>query len=188
MKMKTTTGKAASAVTGLLLLAVLSAGGLSAQDAKPAAPPQLSDAEIAHAAVTANAIDIDAGRIAVKRAKNAAVKAFAETMIRDHTGVNAQASALASKLGVTPKDNAVSQSLRTGEIATKAAFAKVSGGAFDVAYMDHEIAYHRAVIDAVDTVLVPQTQNAELKALLTAVRPALVAHLEHAKSVRAGLK
>jgi putative membrane protein len=109
-------------------------------------------------------------------------------MIRDHTGVNAKAAALAKKLGVTPADNAVSQSLRAGEKTVAAQLSKLSGAAFDRAYMDREVAYHQAVIDAVDQVLVPQTQNAELKALLVQVRPALVAHLEHAKSLRAGLK
>ena len=53
--------------------------------------------------------------------------------------------------------------------------------------MDHEVAYHQQVIDAVDTVLIPNAKNAELKALLVSVRPAFVAHLEHAKKIQAAL-
>jgi putative membrane protein len=168
------------------LLMVGTAGAACAQTA--AQTPKLDDAEIAHVAVTANAVDIEVAQTAVKHASAKAVKDFAETMIRDHTGVNAQAGALAAKLGVTPKNNAVSASLRSGQSAAGTALSKVHGGGFDVAYMDHEIAYHQAVIDAVDKVLVPQTQNAELKTLLESVRPALVAHLAHAKMVRADLK
>lgn len=175
---------AAVAAAIILLAAPAVARNVSAQ----AAPPKLNDAEIAHVAVTANSVDIDNAEIATKRAASKEVKAFAETMIRDHTGVNKQASDLAAKLHVTPKANAVSESLRAGEKTAQAKLAGVSGAAFDKAYMDNEIAYHQAVIDAVDKVLVPQTQNAELKALLKNVRPALVAHLDHAKMVRAGLK
>lgn len=166
------------------LVAMLVAAPLAAQDAAP----KLSDAEIAHVAVTANSVDIELGRLASTKATSAAVKSFAETMIRDHTGVNAQAAALAKKLGVTPLANAVSTSLTDGGNAAKKTLSAVSGAAFDRAYMDREIAYHEAVIGAVDKILVPQTRNAELKQLLVSVRPALVAHLEHAKSIRSGLK
>jgi putative membrane protein len=174
------------AAVAVTLLSV--AGPAAAQSASKAAAPRLDDAEIAHAAVTANAVDIDMAELAKAKSKTPAVVAFAEMMIRDHSGVNQQASELAAKLKVTPKVNAVSESLRSGESAAKAKLAKLTGSAYDRAYMDNEVAYHQAVIDAVDGVLVPQTSNAELKALLQAVRPALVAHLEHAKMVRTGLK
>jgi putative membrane protein len=43
------------------------------------------------------------------------------------------------------------------------------------------------VLDAVDQTLVPNAKNGELKALLVKVRPAFVAHLEHAKHLAASL-
>ena len=43
------------------------------------------------------------------------------------------------------------------------------------------------MLDAVDKTLIPSAQNAELKALLVKVRPAFVAHLEHAKMLQASL-
>jgi putative membrane protein len=182
--MKMTGKNIGAAVLSMAAAVAMGSSRASAQ----AGTPKLNDAEIAHVAVTANAVDIEMGQIAEKRASSKAVKDFAATMIRDHTGVNKQAGELAAKLHVTPAGNAVSTSLRTGETASKAKLDKATGAAFDKAYMDNEIAYHQAVIDAVDKVLVPQTQNAELKALLENVRPALVAHLDHAKMVRAGLK
>ena len=150
----------------------------------PAAAPDLSDPEVAHVAVTANSIDIAAGKFAETRTHNAAVRAFAQRMITDHTGVNEQAAALAKKLGVTPADNAVSQSLEADAKQARAKLEPLHGAAFDKAYLDREIAYHQAVLDAIDKVLIPTTDNAELKKLLTDVRPAVASHLDHAKRVR----
>lgn len=166
-----------------LLIAFSAAGSLQAQ----AAAPDLSDPEVAHVAVTANSIDIDAAKFAQTRTGNAEVKKFAALMITDHSAVNAQAVALAGKLGVTPKDNAVSQSLVAGAAKAHDALVPLKGKAFDRAYMEREVAYHQAVLDALDGLLIPTTENAELKKLLVAVRPAIAAHLEHAKMLSASL-
>ena len=63
----------------------------------------------------------------------------------------------------------------------------LSGAAFDKAYIDHEVVYHAQVLDAVDKTLIPNAKNEELKALLVKVRPAFVAHLDHAKMIQAQL-
>ncbi|HEV7578723.1 MAG TPA: DUF4142 domain-containing protein [Caldimonas sp.] len=146
-----------------------------------------SDAQIASIVVTANQVDIDAGKLAETKASNAEVKAFGKQMVTDHSGVNKQAAALVTKLKVTPEDNATSKSLKAGGADNVKNLEKLSGAAFDRAYVDHEVAYHQQVLDAIDKTLVPSAQNAELKALLVAVRPAFVAHLEHARSLQATL-
>ena len=146
-----------------------------------------SDAQIADIVVTANQVDIDAGKLAESKASNAEVKAFGKQMVTDHSGVNKQAVALVTKLKVTPEDNATSKSLKAGGAENVKNLQKLSGAAFDRAYVDHEVAYHQQVLDAVDKTLIPSAQNAELKSLLVAVRPAFVAHLEHAKSLQASL-
>jgi putative membrane protein len=166
-----------------LFLTLAVSTGLHAQ----AASPTLSDPEVAHVAVTANSIDIDLAKLAQSRTGNRAVRQFATTMITDHSAVNAQASALATKLGVTPKDNDVSRSLLNGASEARAAIEPLKGKAFDKAYIDREVAYHEAVIDALDKVLVPNTSNAELKKLLVDVRPAFEAHLAHAKKLQSAL-
>jgi putative membrane protein len=153
----------------------------------PAAAPAINDAQIAHIAVTANAIDSAAGELAKQKASAKAVKDFAQTMVADHGGVNQQAVALATKLAVTPEDNDVSRSLKTGADANIANLQSLSGAAFDKAYIDHEATYHQAVLDAIDKTLVPSAQNGELKALLEKVRPAIAAHLDHAKRIQAAL-
>ena len=151
------------------------------------AAPALNDAQIAHIAVTANAIDSSAGALAKTKASSKEVKDFAQTMVKDHMGVNKQAVALATKLNVTPQENDVSKQLMTGADENIANLKNLSGAAFDKAYIDHEVAYHQAVLDALDKTLVPSAQNAELKDLLVKVRPAFVAHLDRAKSIQASL-
>ncbi len=108
-------------------------------------------------------------------------------MITDHTGVNKQATELVTKLNVTPQDNPTSQSLKTEGEKNIAYLKTLSGAAFDKAYIDQEVTYHQLVLKAVDEILIPSAQNAELKALLVKVRPAFVAHLEHAKQLQAAL-
>ena len=146
-----------------------------------------SDPQIAGIVVTANSIDIDAGKLAKSRTKNKEVSKFAQLMITDHTAVNQQAGALAKKLGVKPEDSDTSKSLKAGAADNVKNLKGLKGAAFDKAYVDHEVAYHQAVLDAVDKVLIPSAKNAELKDLIVKVRPAFVAHLEHAKMVQADL-
>jgi putative membrane protein len=160
---------------------------LQAPSPAPAQTPDLSDPEVAHVAVTANSIDIDMAKLVPTHTANAAVRRFATTMISDHSAVNAQAGALATKLGVTPKDNAVSQSLLSGATSARASLEALQGATFDRAYMDREVAYHQAVLDAIDKLLIPTTENAELRKLLVDVRPAIATHLEHAKQLRGQL-
>lgn len=141
----------------------------------------LDDPAIAHIAVTANQLDITGAEQALERSSNDAVRAFAQTMIRDHTGVIEQAAALAQRLGVTPKDNATSQALSAQAAEVRRELATLRGAAFDRAYMENEVAYHEAVIAAVEETLLPNTSNGELRQLLQSVVPALRAHLEHAR-------
>ena len=147
----------------------------------------LDDAQIAHVVVTANSIDSAAGEVARRQGQSQAIKDFAQTMITDHTGVNRQATALVAKLGVTPEDNATSQQLMAGADESAARLRAANGMDFDRAYIDREVAYHQAVLAALDDTLVPTAQNAELKALMVKVRPAFVAHLDHARRIQASL-
>jgi len=149
-----------------------------------AAAPAINDAQIAHIAVTANSVDSAAGMLAEKKGASKAVKDFGKTMVTDHSGVNKQAVALATKLNVTPEDNDTSKQLKSGGDANVAKLQGLTGKAFDKAYIDNEVAYHQAVLDALDKTLIPNAQNADLKALLEKVRPAVAAHLDMAKKLQ----
>ena len=146
-----------------------------------------SDPQIAGIVVAANQIDIDAGKLAKSHTKNKEVSKFAQQMITDHTAVNKQAGALAKKLGVKPEDSPTSQSLKTGAAGNTKNLKGLKGAAFDKAYVDHEVAYHQQVLDAIDKVLIPSAKNAELKDLIVKVRPAIAAHLDHAKMIQSDL-
>lgn len=146
-----------------------------------------SDPQIAGIVVTANQIDVDAGKLAKSRSKNKQVQQFAQQMITDHTAVNKQASALVKKLGVKPQDSDTAKSLKKEAAQNMANLKKLKGAKFDKAYIDHEVAYHDEVLGAIDKVLIPSAQNAELKGLIEKVRPAIAAHLEHAKQIQESL-
>jgi putative membrane protein len=146
-----------------------------------------TDPQIAAIVVAANQADIDAGKLAESKTHSKDVKAFAQQMVNDHTGVNKAAVDLVQKLGVKPEANPTSDSLKQGGETNIANLKPLQGAKFDRAYIDHEVTYHQNVIDALDKTLIPGAQNAELKALLVKVRPAFVAHLEHAKMVQSSL-
>ena len=169
-------------------LILLSAAALAPSPAAGQEAPRLSDAEIAHVAVTANAIDVELAGLAPSRASAVAVATFARTMVADHTAVNERAAALAARLGVTPADNAVSRSLRDGAAEARRSLEGARDAAFDRAYMEREVAYHQAVLEALDGVLIPQARNRELRGLLEEVRPAIAAHLDHARSILGELR
>ena len=163
---------------GALVLfgSVLLASGASAQG--------VNDAQIAAIVVTANQVDIDAGKLAASMGSSSEVKKFGKDMVRDHTGVNKSAVELVTKLKVTPEDNPTAMSLKKGGMENVDHLKTMKGKAFDKAYIDHEVAYHEQVIDAMDKTLIPGAKNEELKALLVKVRPAFVSHLAHAKHLQ----
>lgn len=186
--------------TGTLMLGVLLALGSCTdtntdntndtvmEETMPAATPAtLTDPEIASIVVTANQIDIDYANIAKDKASSKDVKEFANTMIKDHQAVNDQAIALAGKLGVTPQDNPTTQSLLSGSVTTKDMLNSKSGADFDKAYVDNEVAYHKAAIDLVENTLIKDASNAELKSLLESALPIFKEHLSHAEMMQSNL-
>jgi putative membrane protein len=158
--------------------------GIGTAAAEPAGP---ADPQIASIVVTANQVDIDAGRLAAKRSHRKDVREFARRMITDHSGVNKSAVDLVTRLHVVPEDSQISEQLKMGGEENIATLKTLHGAAFDKAYVDHEVEYHQHVLDAINKVLIPNATNAELKGLLVQVEPAFVAHLEHAKRIQAAL-
>ncbi|HLI66457.1 MAG TPA: DUF4142 domain-containing protein [Caulobacteraceae bacterium] len=158
----------------------------SASAAAAAGAP--NDAQIAHIAYTAGQLDIAAANQALQKSHNKAVRDFAEEMVRDHTAVNKEALALVTKLHVTPEDNATSQALTTAAVQHRNDYAKLSGHAFDLAYAQNEVAYHHSVNGALESTLIPDAQNAELKSLLQTGLKLFRMHEEHAEAVVKALK
>ncbi len=169
-----------SAAVAVISLAL--SGAALAQGAKP------TDPQIAHIAYTAGVIDIAAAKQALTKASNKDVKAFAEDMVRDHEAVNKQALDLVKKLKVTPEDNDTSKTLTKNAAAKLDELSKLSGAAYDKAYVANEVAYHKSVNGALETLLIPSASNAELKSLLQTGLKILQGHQQHAEHVAAELK
>jgi putative membrane protein len=149
--------------------------------------PSLTDANIAAIVVGANNIDISAGKIALARSSNPKVKKFAQTMITDHTAVLNAAVKLVTRLGVTPVSNDLVAILSKQSQEHEAKLNTLSGAAFDKAYINHEVAYHEAVIGVIENQLIPGAHNQELKDTLISVLPAFKAHLKHCQMIESTL-
>ncbi|HEX8840631.1 MAG TPA: DUF4142 domain-containing protein [Sphingomicrobium sp.] len=147
-----------------------------------------TDPQIAHIAYTAGNIDIAAGKQALAKSRNKAVRAFAQQMVRDHQAVNAKALALVKKLHVTPEANATSTSLTRDAAATRARLNRLKGAAFDRAYVDNEVAYHKTVNGALEATLIPSAKNDQLKSLLQTGLTLFTEHQHHAEQVAKELK
>jgi len=148
----------------------------------------LSDAEIAHAAYTADDLDIAYAKIALEKSQTPAIRQFAELMVKDHSAANEAALALVKKLGVTPKDNAFSQTLAKNGEAKKTELKGLTGAAFDKAYAQNELAYHQVVVKTVAEQWIPTIQNAEFKKFMTDGNEIFKVHLNHAQAMVDGLK
>src|SRR5439155_7046975 len=170
----------------ITLVAIAAAGVLAQAQTSPSGAP--TDPQIAMIVVTADNVDIAGGKLAAKKSSNPKVKEFAELMVRDHTSVNNQATQLAKKLNVTPEESATSRKLKSDGDKMIKKLEGLSGAAFDKAYIDNEVSYHEAVIGVVDNTLIPNTKNAELKALLESAGPIFTSHLNHAKEAQASLR
>jgi len=168
-----------AAIAALCLLG----GGAFAQ-----APAKPTDPQIAHIAYTAGVLDVTAAKQAISKSKNKEVLEFAQAMQRDHEAVNKLALDLAKKLNVTPEDNDASRALSKEAADKQAELAKLNGAAYDKAYLANEIAFHKKVNGALETLLIPSANNAELKSLLQTGLKLFQGHQQHAEHVAAAFK
>lgn len=160
--------------------------GLMLSTAVAIASDKPSDPQIAHIAYTAGDLDIKAAQLALEKSKSETVRAFANDMVRDHKAVNDKALALVKKLNVTPEDNDTSKALVKQAEEKHTELSKLTGAAFDKAYVDNEVAYHKTVNAALKTTLIPSSSNAELKSLLETGLKIFEGHLQHAEMLAHG--
>ena len=169
-------------------IALLGAAALLALAPAAAHDSTMTDPQIAHVAYTAGQIDVEAAQQALERSHNPQVRAFAETMLRDHRAVNEQALALVQRLGVTPEAHPTSAALSAQAESERARLGALDGVAFDRAYAEREAAYHLAVNGALRDTLIPSAHNAELKSLLEQGLALFTAHQQHAEMLARELR
>jgi len=151
---------------------------------RASAAAALDDPTIVAIFDAANSWDMETSQLALAKSRNKEVRQFAEMMVRDHKAVRQLGRDLAEKLHVAPTPPGRDFALALDHDATMKTLRSAKGRTFDKAYIDHEVWYHQAVIDAVSSQLLPATKNAELKALENKVAPNFVAHLAAAKDVQ----
>jgi len=166
------------------LLGITASALLAAAAFANGTPPAtvLDDATIVAIFDAANTADIETGELAVKRGSTQEVRDFGAMLARDHKMVRAQGRDLAAKLGVTPTPPTDGASEKAHADAMKKLSA-LHGSAFDHAFLQHEVEFHKAVIDAVQSTLLPAIKNAEVKDLVVKVAPAFQAHMIAAASL-----
>ena len=161
---------------------VAGAFGLLAAASPRATAPKLDDPTICAIFDAANTYDIETGSLAATKGSNKAVRDFGAMLARDHKMVRQQGRDLVKSLSVTPtppKDFA----LTTAHVEAMKSLRALNGTAFDKAFLQHEVDFHNAVIDAVNKTLMPAIQNAEVKDLVAKVAPAFVAHRDAAQNL-----
>jgi putative membrane protein len=143
---------------------------------------KLDDPTIVAIFDAANRYDIETGSLAASKGHSAAVRDFGTMLVRDHGNVRTQGRDLAASLKVTPtppKDFALAKA----HAEAMRSLRKLHGRAFDRAFLQHEVDFHDAVIDAVTKTLLPAIQNPQLKDLVTKIAPAFVAHRDAAQNL-----
>ena len=163
------------------------AAGASVSAPLPRRIGDLGDDNIAAMLLASNNTNISYARLAPARAQRDDVRQFAQRMLTDHLGVNAQLSETLAKIDLAPEDNLASLDMRDESAARRDAMRDLTGFAFDSAYISNEVSYHQRFLASLDHLMLPRVRNGELKALLNSVRPAVAAHLAHAEQVWANV-
>jgi putative membrane protein len=176
-------------ITAVAILALISGLGLVRPGYAHAqtAAPKLDDPTIVAIFDAANTYDMETGALAVKKGHSGAVRDFGGMLVRDHQNVRAQGRELAKSLKVTPTPP-MDFALAKAHVAAMRSLGAAKGKAFDRAFLQHEVAFHNAVIDAISKTLLPAIQNAQVKDLVTKVAPAFGAHRDRAQMLLEGLK
>jgi len=170
------------------IAAVLFATALHPSIMKAQGTAAPTDPQIVGIVETADDIDINYAKLALSKARDKQVRDFAQQMITDHSAVQKSVINLASKLNVTPADSPTSDSLKAQAQQTLEKLRGLKGKAFEKSYVDNEVSYHEAVINATKTVLIPSAQNAELKSALQGAEPLFEGHLAHAERVQSAIE
>ena len=175
-------GKILAAVGAVATATIMVAAVASGRTVTSNAAVALDDPTIVAIFDNANTADIETGELAAQRGHSKEVRDFGAMLARDHKMVRGQGRDLATKLGVTPTPPANDASAKAHADAMKK-LRTLKGAEFDHAFLQHEVAFHKSVIDAVTSTLLPAINNAELKDLVVKVAPAFQAHMLAAQAL-----
>ena len=143
----------------------------------------MTEANVFAALAASNAAEIEHSKVAVDKATNADVKAFAQMMIDEHTAMSKQGDELAVRLNVTPAPNDVANDLREESTKDVTDLNAKTGSDFDNEYIDEQIDMHQETLDLLDR-LDDNATNADLKAMIEQAKPKVQQHLDRAKAIK----
>ena len=168
--------------TTVLTAAALILAPLAIARTAAAQAPALDDPTIVAIFDAANSWDMETGALAAKKGSTREVRDYGEMIARDHKAVRQMGRDLATKLGVTPTPPK-NFGMARDHASAVTTLESAQGKAFDRAFLQHEVAFHKAVIDAIDTTLLPSLKNEEVKSLVKKVEPAFNAHMMAAQNL-----
>lgn len=143
----------------------------------------LSDDQVIQVVRTANLGEIAQAEVALERAVDPEVRAYAQEMITDHTAANQMATALAMAEGLTPRASALSRELTQESNAIVNWLEITPLPLFDRSYMQSQVEVHAEVLRIIDEVLLPSAADPQLDEFLATMRTAVAAHLMHAQTI-----
>ena len=160
-----------------MLLAVTAAGALVLASATAAG--QTADSKFVMDAAKGGMMEVEMGRMASDHATNPDVKQFAQRMVTDHTKANEELKTIASRKGIT-----LPASIDASEKAKIDKMSKMSGGAFDKAYMDDMVKDHKKDV-AEFRKQANGGKDADIKGFASKTLPTLEEHLKMAQDTHA---
>ena len=136
-----------------------------------------SDAGYIRQAISGSGMEVELGQVAQSRGSASDVKEFAQRMVNDHTAMGRQWYALAQKTGVpveTGRDAATEQTVQRLE--------RLSGSAFDQAYMTEMVRHHDQELARLQQVAT-SARSTEVRQLATTGQATVRQHLTLAREV-----
>ena len=136
---------------------------------------ELDDSAIIGIYNQVNAFDIESALLAQSRGDSSELRNLSQEVAEHHRDVRLTAAELARTMGIV---ETIPASRETDMLAHDRAMVELSnksGVEFDRAYLQHEIAFHEATINAIKTVLLPGARDPRLKKHFESMLP----HFEH---------
>ncbi|MBB4639102.1 DUF4142 domain-containing protein [Longimicrobium terrae] len=178
-------GKTLAALGLTLSMAACSAGMNGAMIGSVDA---FADPNVAASASASNMDEIQTSQLALQKTQNAAVREFAQMMVNEHGTFEREMQTLLQQKGMAPVDNAHSGTWKRNLPRTLEMLRAMNGAQFDMAYMTHQVGGHEMTLNTIDTTLLPNTRDPQMREMLqNRVRPAVVQHLQRARQILAGM-
>jgi putative membrane protein len=142
-----------------------------------------NDPNIVAVMMAMNQADIDSANLALTKSKNNNLRAFAQQVIAAHTAIQNSIQQMVPKTNLTPADNAFSGWLKSQSAQVKSKLSSSNGSSFEKYYAADEIQFHQLMLDSIKATLLPNVQNADLKAAITSAQQIVTTQLANAQKL-----